>query len=77
MEFDVEYSDKIGAALWRMPLGEVMDMRRKVRPENFEKFRDVVRGYIDRRFGHEAGWALEFNGDYTAVRKVTLIKYCR
>jgi len=72
----ITYEDKVGTALLDLPLEQHFVISEKVKPENREKFIQVVKEYIDNNFGNNENWQLEFNGDYTKIRKTnyTLVK---
>lgn len=69
---DINYADKIGNTLLEMPLGCIFDIASKVRIENREKFINIVKTYIDYGFGNP-DWKLEFNSDYSRIKKVQTI----
>lgn len=64
-----DYADMIGLALYNLKNGAIFDITKNVREENRVKFVDIVKTYIDRNYGHREGWELEFNGDYSKIKK--------
>lgn len=67
--YDQPYADRIGAVLYKMPVDGIFDIASNVKAENRDKFVGVVKTYIQYCFG-EPAWQLEFNADYTRIRKV-------
>lgn len=63
------YEDAVGLALINLREDEIFILEQKVKVENREKFIRVVKNYIDKNFGHNEGWDIEFNLDYSKIRK--------
>ena len=40
-----------------------------VKKEKIDKFISTIKTYIDRNFGHQDGWEIIFNTDYSKLRK--------
>ena len=60
-----EYLDKLPACV--KPLDELC------KPENREKFIQVVKDYIDERGRGQNGFDLDFNSDYSKIHKFDLV----
>lgn len=62
--------DAIGMLLYNLKVGDIYDINGRVAStENRARFVDIVKSYIDRNYGLREGWELEFNGDYSKIRK--------
>lgn len=70
MEYEMTYADKVGKVILELPMGEDFIIARKVKPENKDKFIEVVKSYIDRNFGNNEGWEVIFSSDYTKLKKI-------
>lgn len=46
------------------------EIEKNVKPENRERFIEVVKSYIDRDMGKDEGWEIEFNSKYNKIRKI-------
>lgn len=66
----VTYEDKIGSMLLALPIDGVFEIKKKVKTENREKFISAIKSYIDRDFGKQDGYEIEFNTNYTKIRKI-------
>lgn len=64
-----EYKDKIGNLLIDLPVDSVFVISEKVKPENRDLFIGIVKSYIDRNIGNQEEFQIEFNSDYSKIRK--------
>jgi len=70
MNYKLEtYEDMVGLALIALKQDEIFVIEHKVKIENREKFVQIVKNYIDKNFGHNEGWDIEFNSDYSKIHK--------
>jgi hypothetical protein len=67
------YEDRVGMAMLALPEGGVFELVANVKPETREKFIEIIKFYIDRNLG-APDWELEFNTDYTKIKKQKLWK---
>lgn len=67
---EITYEDKIGSMLLALPLYGIFEIEKNVKPENRERFIEVVKSYIDRNMGKDEGWEIEFNTEYKKIRKI-------
>ena len=63
------YEDRVGMALIALPVGGIFEIEKNVKEENRAKFVEVVKSYIDRSMGQDEGWDIDFNSNYTKIRK--------
>ena len=70
METGFTYENKVGKALLAIPLGGIWEFMSKVAPERRDVFIETVKYYMRMDFGTMDGWILEFNGDYTKIKKI-------
>lgn len=59
-----DYLDKLPAC--------VIEVKKLCKPENRDKFIEVVKSYIDEK-GSRNGYVVEFSGDYSKIRKFEII----
>lgn len=65
------YEDRVGLMLDKLPMHQVFKLEGQVKKENRQQFVDTVKSYIDRNLGHNDGWEIIFNTDYSALKKIT------
>ncbi len=70
MAKEFEYEDKVGKAMLAIPLNGIFDLTKNVAPERMARFIETVKYYIDHEWGWGDGWELEFNNDYTKIKKL-------
>jgi hypothetical protein len=69
MNFEPSYADKVGQLLLSMPIESEFVISEKVRPENVELFKDIVKSYIDRSIGKHDGFYIQPSNDWSKIKK--------
>lgn len=67
-----DYRDEVFEYLDRMPAC-IIPVSDLCKPENKEKFIEVVKSYIDEKGHGQNGYCVEFNHDFTVIKKFDLI----
>lgn len=70
MDEILTYEDRVGIALLKLKFGDKFIISEKVKPENAEMFKSAVKSYIDRDFGKNEGFEIQFTSDYSSVIKL-------
>lgn len=72
----ITYDDLIFQAMIDMKNDEVLVIAEKVHPNNRKKFIEAVKRFIDSGYGINSGYCIEFNQDYSKVRKFNVLRGC-